>query len=309
MSPKPSNSPLPNSGVLAGGGGDGVKGVVVAGGVGGTLEVAVAVGPPGVLVVVGPPGVLVAVAVGPPGVFEAVAVVVGPTGVFVVVGPPGVFVAVGPPDVLVVVGPPGVLVAVGPPGVFVDVGVGVMTASNVLRLSAVVLVGVSVAVSVDTRTGAVSFWLGRALCVVPAEWGVDVACGAGVARPVGAQGVMAPVGAVGSPAALVGRGVGVRHGATVAFAAGAACLCDVRARASRPLDDAGFNRTTALYRPVWGRAMGIRGAVTAVVADVGATVDAATDGADLDVGIAVDVDAADRTAREGVHAIAAGAGA
>jgi len=276
MSPTPSNSPLPNSGVLAGGGGDGVKGVVVAGGVGGTLEVAVAVGPPGVLVVVGPPGVLV---------------------------------VVGPPGVLVVVGPPGVLVVVGPPRVFVDVGVGVMTASNILRLPAVVLVGVSVAVSVDTRTGAVSFWLGRALCVVPAEWGVDVACGAGVARPVGAQGVMAPVGAIGSPAALVGRSVGVRHGATVAFAAGAACLCDVRARASRPLDDAGFNRTTALYRPVWGRAMGIRGAATAVVADVGATVGAATDGADVDVGVAVDVDAADRTAREGVHAIAAGAGA
>lgn len=50
MSPKPSNSPLPNSGVLAGGGGGGPPGVVVE---------------PAVAVAVGPPGVVVAVAVGP----------------------------------------------------------------------------------------------------------------------------------------------------------------------------------------------------------------------------------------------------
>jgi len=260
--------------VLAGGGGDGVTGVIVADGVGRTLEVAVAValGPPGVVVAVGPPGVVVAV--GPPGVVVAVAVVVGPPGVFVavavVVGPPGVVVtvgvfvvvAVGPPAVLVAVtvafgppgvfvaaavsvGPPGVVVAVDSPGVFVDVGVDVMTARNVLRLPAVIPVGVRVAVSVDPRTGIVRFWRGRTLCVVPADGGVDVACGAGVALPVSAQGVMAPVGAVGSPGALVGCGAGVRHGAPVACAT-AACLGNVRARVSRPCDAAGLDWTTAL---------------------------------------------------------------
>ncbi len=196
MSPKPSNSPLPNSGVFAGGGSGCVGGMVVANGVSGTLEAAVAAG------VVGPPGVLIAAGV------------------------------VGPPGVLIAAGPPGIVVAAGPPSVFADVGVDVATAGSVLRLPAVMLVDVRVGVAVDTRTGVVSFWVGRALlCVVPADWGVNVARDAGVTLPVGAHGVMAPVGAAGSPGALVGRGAGVRHGATGAFAAGAACLCDVRAGA------------------------------------------------------------------------------
>ncbi len=203
MSPKPSNSPLPNSGVFAGGGSGCVGGMVVANGVSGTLEADVAAG------VVGPPGGLI------------------------VTGPPGVFTAAGLPGIVVATGPPGIMVVTGPPGVFTDVGVDVAAADSVLRLPAVMLVGVCVGVAIDTRTGVVNFWVGRALllCVVPADWGVNVARDAGVTLPVGAHGVMAPVGAAGSPGALVGRGAGVRHGATGAFAAGAACLCDVRAGA------------------------------------------------------------------------------
>ena len=142
MSPKPSNSPLPNSGVFAGGDG----GIIV----------------PGVLVTVGVPGVLVTVGI--PGVF----VTVGVPGVFVAVGVPGVFVTVGVPGVFVTVGVPGVVVAVGVPGVFVGpaVFVGVDATRALMKpRPALLLVGVTV----GARTSVVCVLVGRALCVVPAD--------------------------------------------------------------------------------------------------------------------------------------------
>jgi len=161
--------------------------------------------------------------------------------VVVVVGPPGVVMAVA-------VGPPGVVMAVtvGPPDVCAAVGVDVTTTGSVWKPRVVMRVEVRVGVAGDTRTGAVRLGVGRALCVVPADGGVDVARGVCVARPVGAQGVIAPVGAIGSPGAVVGCGAGGRHGASIAVAAGAACLCTVRIGVSRPFDDAGFARTTTL---------------------------------------------------------------
>ena len=196
MRPKPSNSPLPSSGVFVGGGGGGVTGVIVGPGVAvGVPGVFVAVGVPGVFVTVGVPGVFVTVGV--PGVF----VTVGVSGVFVAVGVPGVFVAVGVPGVFVAVGVPGVLVTVGVLGVLV--GPTVFVATNTLRKFKLALL--LVAVGVGASTCVMCVFVDRALCVVPADGGVTVACGVGVAT----QGVPTPVGAVGSPGALVGCGAGV----------------------------------------------------------------------------------------------------